>query len=311
MEFILDTNAYRNLVEGLDFPEVYRLAKTLKSAEDKAGHTTALSIVVSMELIQHLLDGDAAKERCYKALCLQWYHTRRLDFKRTNLTGSFYPPMNIILAQIFFDNNSRYFPLYMKVLELVVELTKALDINLTTANGEHIKVVKKQVEFEKSEFKENVEDFLRSLNHGELNWKIISTNKERKKEFFDKLKNGDMEVLLGLGLLARAHQVMDKEDMDAAANSRFLKFTEDYRAALIMSAKILTSIGNGAELADIDDQRWNTLNDVQILFGLLYYREGIEKKLVTNDNAIKDSCTKAGIGNSVITIEQYKDLLGI
>ncbi|SKC97567.1 hypothetical protein SAMN05660461_0948 [Chitinophaga ginsengisegetis] len=68
MEVFFDTNAYRNLVHGLSIGEVVALTNDIKKAEEVLGHTAIASTVVSMELIQHLLDGDAAKDDCYKAL---------------------------------------------------------------------------------------------------------------------------------------------------------------------------------------------------------------------------------------------------
>jgi hypothetical protein len=90
---------------------------------------------------------------------------------------------------------------------------------------------------------------------------------------------------------------MEKEDLDEHAELKLLYFKEKYRAALIMNSTLLESIGHRAEkLENVDDLRWNTLNDLQILFGLLYYREGFEKRLVTNEYKIKESCIKAGVG---------------
>ncbi len=312
MEFIFDTNAYRVMVEGLSMDQVYQLAQKMKIAEDKKGHTSGLSIVVAMELIKHLGNGDPAKERCFNALCLQWLHTRRFDFDRKSITGSFYPPMNVILSQHFFSDNSKYLPLYMKVLELVVELTKGLDISNCATNEGFIKIVKAQVDFETTEFKDNVEGFLKSLKGGELDWKFIKNDKEQRKAFFDRLNDGRMETLLGIALYKRAYQVLEKEELDEQAEKKFPGFLSQYKAALIMNTSILESIGGGAEnMGDIEDPRWNTLNDVQIMFGLLYAKDGLDKRLVTNEKKIKASATKAGVGHLVLTLDEYKAEIGI
>jgi hypothetical protein len=312
MEFILDTNAYRNLIEGLTLSEVHQLAEKMRTAEDNKGHTAGLSIVVSMELIKHLGKDDPAKERCYKALCLQWLHTRRFDFNRGNITGTFYPPMNVILAQHFFDNNSKYLALYMKVLELIVELTQNLNINNCMNHEVNIKIVKNQVDFETTEFKNNVEEFLKFLNGGELDWKFIRNNKEELKEFTIRINDGRIETLLGIGLLKRAHQVMDKEAFEGEATKRFDGFLSQYKAALVMNTTLMQSIAGGSEkLADIEDSKWNTLNDVQIMFGLLYSKDGLDKRLVTEEKRIGNSANKAGVGHLIMTLSDYKAAIGI
>lgn len=313
MEFIFDTNAYRNIVRGLALDEVPAYAEKLKDAEDKIKSSSALSIVVAMELIQHLQKDDPFRDECYKALCLQILHTRRYDFSKKSITGSFYPPMNVILAQYFFKDNSKFFPLYMKVLELILELTKNEDITNCDTNATYIDIVKSQVLFEKSEFKDNVENFLSSLNGGTLDWKYIRNNTEERKKFFAKIQSGHITNLLGVALMIRAHQVMEIEELASDAEAKIEQFINDFKAALIMNVNLVEQIGHGTEkLKDVNDTRWNTLNDVQILFGLLYYRNGDDKKiLVTEEKKIKESCNIAGIGDRVMTITEYFNALGL
>ncbi len=126
------------------------------------------------------------------------------------------------------------------------------------------------------------------------------------------INDGRMETFLGIALLKRAHQVMDKEGFDDEATKRFGNFLDQYKAALIINTTLMQSIAGGAEkLSDIEDSRWNTLNDVQIMFGLLYAKDGLDKRLITEEKRIKESATKAGVGNLVITLTEYKALLGI
>lgn len=54
MEFILDTNVYRNLSRDLNPSDIFSIAEKLKQAEKEIGSSSALSIVVAMELIEHL-----------------------------------------------------------------------------------------------------------------------------------------------------------------------------------------------------------------------------------------------------------------
>jgi len=313
MEFILDTNVYRNVARRLKLAEIPIYAKKLKQAEDKTKSSSALSIVVAMELIQHLQKGDPFRDECYKALCLQTLHTRRYNFSKRSITGSFYPPMNVILAQYFFKDNSKYFPLYMKVLELVLELTKNQDITNCDANTTYIATIKNQILFEKNGFKDNVENFLISLNSDTLDWKYIRNNKEERRKFFDKIQSGHIANLLGVSLMQRAYQVMEIEELAPDAEAKIEQFINDFKAALIMNVKLIEQVGHGTEkLKDVTDPRWNTLNDVQILFGLLYYKNGDDKKvLITEEKKIKEACDAAGIGDRVLTIAEYLATLGI
>lgn len=311
MEFIFDTNAYRTLVHDLSMGEVIALAEKLKAHEEAVGHTSAISIVVLMELIKHLTEEDPAREDCYKAICMAFYHASKINAKEHTREGFYYPPLNIILAQIFFNQNSKYLELYDRVIGLFIELVKGCDVRVCTQFESDIKAVKSQILFEKDEFRKNVESFLASLNNGVIDWQYINNNKEERKKFFRKLQNGDMLVLLANSLMLRAHQVMDAQEIILDVEDKLKHFIEEYQAAILMNLTLLESIGQGAEkLKEVTDVRWNTLNDVQIMFALLYVKNNmVDKALVTQEKKIKECAIKAGIGDKVITIEGYKQLI--
>ncbi len=312
MEFILDTNAYRNLVKDITLADVWKLSEDIKSKEDAINSSSAISIVVAMELIQHLENGDPFKEECFKALCLQYLHTTRNNPEKKTMDGSYYPPMNVILARYFFNDNSKYFPLYLKVLDVAFELVKNNDISNCDQYQSQIITIKNQVIFEKNEFKTNVESLLTSMNNGILDWQTIRSNKAERKTWFEKLQNGNMVNLLGIALMFRAYQVMEIEELIEGAEIKLQKFIDEFKAALIMNSTLLEQIGHGtAALANVSDHRWNTLNDVQILFAVLFDLKGIDKKLVSDEKQIKESCIKAGLTERVITLNEYKKLLDL
>lgn len=310
MEFIFDTNAYRTIVHNISIGEVISLSKKFNRYERNNGHTSAVSTVVLMELIQHLTDEDPAREVCYKALVFAFFHTSRFDPVSEDTVGSYYPPMNIILAQIFFDNNSKYKKLYDRVISLFLELVEDVDLEKCKVHEKDIKAVRAQIIFEKEEIRNNVETFLSSLNNGILDWKYINTNKDERDRFFSKLHNGDMSILLANALMLRAHQIMDADEIIPDAELKLKAFIKTYEAALNMNLTLMQSIGNGANLQDVTDKRWNTLNDVQIMFALLYLKnDSDEKALVTEEVKIKESAENAGISERVINIDKYLELI--
>src|SRR5689334_12830749 len=119
MEFILDTNAYRNLATSVKPSYINAFASRLKLGERRKESQAALSIVVAMELIQHLVDGDPFQQVYYDALRLQLNHTNYYNFKTRRFVGNYYPPMNVILAQHYFGENSKYLDLYDSVMQLI------------------------------------------------------------------------------------------------------------------------------------------------------------------------------------------------
>jgi hypothetical protein len=279
--------------------------------ERKLGHSSAVSTVVLMELIQHLEDGDPFQDECYKALYLAYIHTR--TFKDGHATGSYIPPMNIILAQAFFDANSKYHELYNTVIGLFLELVKAGDINECQKHQADIKTVRAQILFEKAAFKSNVEQLIASVNNGVIDWTYMANNKQERRKFFDGIHNGRFEYLLAISLMQRAHQIMDVEEFIEDVEGRFEAFRANYQAAIIMNINLLEAVGQGVKsLQEINDPKWNTLNDVQIMFGFLYQKHKDEiKKLVTEEKKIHEAATKAGIGASVIKLQQYLEMVEV
>ena len=91
------------MVEGLEYHEIRPLAEKLKAKEMKKGFRASLSIVVAMELIQHLEEADPYNEICFKALILQYYHCAYPSADGKRLEVEFNPPINILLAQTFFE----------------------------------------------------------------------------------------------------------------------------------------------------------------------------------------------------------------
>ncbi len=290
--------------------EVYSLSQKMIELESNAGHRSAMSIVVSMELISRLGKDDPAKERCFKALCLQYFHHRRRT--PNGFEGSYYPPLNVILSQFFFNKNSKYHDLYGKVLSLVINLTETLDITRCDEHAEQIEKIKKLILFENQEFQGNVEDLLKSLNSGKLDWEYFKKNEEERKQFIAKIDDGRVETLLGLGLFKRAHQVVELYGFSNSAAEKLQAFFDTYRPALRINTNILRSLAEGSSwLADAGDDKWNTLNDLQIMFGLLYERPGLDKKLVTDDRKIKNACVATGQGHLVISLDEYKKIIGL
>jgi len=248
MEFVLDTNVYRNLARKLDLMQVPAFAEKLINAEKAINSKSVLSIVVSMELIQHLLEGDLSKEECYKALCLQYFHTSSVNYRERKRQGNLYPPMNIILTKFFFNENSKYLTLYNSVLELISKLAEPLNISVCAAYGTDIKTIKEQLIFEKEEFKDNLEEYLMSLNKGVLDWGFFRNSKEERKKYFRELQNGKVEILLAISLMFRAHRIMEYDELVSNAEQRLNDFLIEYSAALKMCVFLLEQVGHGTDL---------------------------------------------------------------
>ncbi len=65
---VFDTNAYRNFVRDLEIDQVSEAVQKLRQKENEAGVKTYGSVIVGLELLAHLVEGDCNFDECIKAI---------------------------------------------------------------------------------------------------------------------------------------------------------------------------------------------------------------------------------------------------
>jgi hypothetical protein len=106
--------------------------------------------------------------------------------------------------------------------------------------------------------------------------------------------------------------LMEVTEYTEDAENKFNSFKEIYMPAINIFLELLDKVYNSVQaISDDTDEKWNTLNDMQILFGLLYESNIKNKILVTNEKMIKRVCVESGIGDNVITLDEYLKLIGL
>ena len=309
MEYLFDTNIYRNLVRTLSLDEIPNYVEELKIKEDARDIKAGFSIVVAMELIKHLEKEDPMAEECFKALCLLVFHTQRYNQETNSFSGKFYPPLNVVLTKHFFETDSIYLNLYFQVLDTAHNLTYNYESSNCQSLQNEILAIKSQVLFEKQQLKSNIENFISSLNQGKLDWKYFKSNNRERKKWFNSLNTGRSTYLIAFALMKRAYQIMEVEIFRPDAEEKFNSFYNQYYPALLMNELLLEQIGHGTEaLSDINDKRWNTINDVSIMFGMLYRSDELDKVLVTEEDKIRECFQMLGQGRRAINLNEFIEL---
>jgi len=313
MEYLADTNIYRNLVRGLSIDEVKNLAEVISKKETEEGIKSGLSIVVAMELISHLKPDDIHFDECFKSLCLLYHHSKKINIQEKKFTGTFYPPLNVVLTKYFFDENTQYLRMYSQVLDLTVELTKNYDVKNIDSYSKQIETVKKQLLFEKDEIRTNYENYLKSLNEEITDWEYFKKNKTDRKEWFKTLKSGKTSFLVAEGLMIRAFNLTDREYSRTEENfEKLVDFINQFYPAILMNELILEQLGHGTlSLGDVEDGKWNTINDMSIMFGMLFFSDRDNKVLVTEDKAIRTCLKDNGMENKLLSLSEFEIRMGI
>ncbi len=314
MEYLIDTNIYRNLVRGLSLDEVKLLSSKIKKSENKTGTKAGFPIVVAMELISHLTEGDQHFDECFKALCLLFDHSKNYDAKENRYSGTFYPPVNVVLPKYFFNNNGPFIELYKTVIQLTHDITERYDSQNTLRLRSKITAVKEQVIFEKKEIRDNFKNYIESINDDVLDWEYFKKNKPERKEWFKNLKTGKTTFLVSEGFMIRAYNIVgEKYERNDETFEKLTKFYDEFFPALAMNELLLEQLGSGtSSLDDVEDKKWNTINDISIMFAILFNEKNGQKKvLVTEDKNIQYYFVESGMSDKIMSLESFKKLLDI
>lgn len=315
MEYLLDTNIYRNLVHGLTFDEVKLLGLKMRRKEEQLGTRAGFPIVVAMELISHLTEGDPAFDDCFKALCLLFDHSKNYNAEENTYSGTFYPPINVVLPKYFFNNNGPFVELYKTIIQLTHDITERYDSRNTKRLVEKITIVKEQVIFEKKEIRDNFENFLKSINDDTTDWEFFKNNKPERKEWYKNLKNGKTTFLVSEGFMQRAYHIVGANyERSDETFEKLVKFYDEFFPALAMNELLLDQLGGGgaASLRDAEDKKWNTINDISIMFAILFdEKKDVNKILVTEDKNIRKYFVEGGMPDKIMSFEDFKKLLEI
>lgn len=311
MEYLADTNIYRNLVRGLSLEEVKKLASKIRRKEAEKGYKAGLPIVVAMELIRHLKPNDPHFDECFKALCLLFDHSKNYIASENKYSGTFYPPINVVLPKFFFNENGEYLKLYSSIIQLTHDITENYNVNNVEKFKEQIRIVGEQVQFEKKEIKDNYESYLKSINDDVLDWEYYKNNKPKRTEWFKNLHSGKMTFLVAEGFMQRAFSIAKKKYERNDENFRLLAdFYDKFYPAIAMNELLLKEVGNGTlSLENLEDKKWNTINDISIMFGILFFSDAEIKVLITEEKNIKKYLKDNGMGNKIIDLNEFKTML--
>ncbi|MGW1453772.1 hypothetical protein ACWBC2_02155 [Salegentibacter agarivorans] len=308
MKYFLDTNIYRNLARAIPLKDIKSLAEKIRNQELKLGVTSGFPIVVAMELIHHLEKTDPEREECFKALCLLFDHSKNYNASKNTFHGAFFPPLNVILPKYFFNKNGPFLEAYKVIIALTKDLTNNHDLENIYRFQNEIEVVREQNIFEKKELYDNIQEYLKDLNGGTLDWQYFSKNKIERKKWFREMQTGRSFAFLAEGLMIRAYKIMGKKYERTDENyAQFYKFHNDFFPAIAMTSIILEQIGHGTlAISNVYDHRWNTVLDISMMFGAIYNSKCDNIIFVTEENKMHLFFEMNNMDNQILKLDEFK-----
>jgi hypothetical protein len=308
--FILDTNAYRNLASGRYLSNLVPLANEMKIAEQKRNAHSLMSVVVTMELLNHMDESDPDFDKCFKALALQNFHTQKAVGKPGNAID-FIPPLNTLLTQHFFGKNSDLYTHYLRIIEISIDATKDVDPDDWKYDREDIELIKKQLVHEREEMIGNLENLIQFINGGAVDWSFHEKGHAMRRELVGHIKNGQMILSLAFAMLKRAHGILELPFMQPLEQQKMEDFIKYYQPVLNMNNTLMGKFLNGYQnLADPKNKAWNTLNDMQLLAAACFksFREkdnDVQVILVSEDKAMVEACAGTYMDGNVWKLREY------
>lgn len=312
MELILDTNIYRNLVRNLTDDQVVALSNAIRQKCMQDDITLFFPINSAMELISHFNDEVLIEQQeCRSALKLL-VRLSTTHFPK-HIHVDFIPPLNAILERHFFGTEDKHAKMYAKVITLAQMLVGNIEADEQSEMDKHVQTVKGQIEFEKGEIRDNYEDYLRSINKGEADWKYFADKKQLRRDYFHRLRIGRLSFLVAQSFVDRAHNITGHAIVkDQEYHEKVIKFMQDFCPALVMNELLLANVGNGVEaIKDIADGRWNTVIDISLIFGALHNPKNTDRRLVTEENNIHSAFDNCGFQNRILNLDQFRTLMRI
>lgn len=307
VNYILDTNIYRNLVRGKNIIDIQK--KIISKNQDN----TIFPIIVAIELINNLLENKKTSLNCFLAL---YYLTNN---QNNNFNNLFLPNIYSLLPLFLFKEISKKQEVFNRnIITLSYEITNKGDYkNVQKFNSEILKV-KQYKENEINQIVENLKYYLKTINgNQDINWNIFEENIILKREFEYLLKNDGLKEIFGLALIkmsmeeTKVRYVKMPEILDNLLNN--FSMSIDFFIEHILT-KLLT-IRNKEYIykpALDPKKRWNSFYDFQLIMGFEYENHfGRKTIFVSEEKKIQTLFKKYEKENFFMNLDEYKRHLNL
>jgi len=286
---ILDTNAYRSIIENKNYEEIRLIIERIRGKELDLGYLSYQSLTVIQELFNHLENQSRHYEKCKKALQACFFHN---FWKATNQEYGYkcyyvYTYENQIrnYLNVSLSNDVKKYEIsvinFMKEFtpeisdEVIVKCRKNFEINKNNWQGSRTSFV--------SSLLETIEDNITNITNTQLS----KEDKDKRTAFRSQVINTrrfNIELTKGILMkycnnisLTLLEQTIDK--IEPAIEFMRSFYNNSYDGLQQKNQKI---IENG--IADVTRKNWNSIHDFEIMLEALLSNSIL---VTREDNIIK------------------------
>jgi len=173
-----------------------------------------------------------------------------------------------------------------------------------------IDIIRQQLIFERTEIQQNLEQFIKDLNGGVADWALFKNDKTLRRQLAQDINTGKTKNEMAVSLFRRAHSLLDFDFPQQNLQTKLGEFLTYYDPLLNLNQTIITKLVLGViSMADPLNEKWNTINDIQILGAACYNnylgKGNIKSIIVTDDKAIRNACKGTYMQNDVWNLKEY------
>lgn len=304
--YVLDTNAYRNIVHTYAFEEVCKY---------KLHGDICFSVVTAIELLRHLEFDDKAYNDCRKALYLLVNNTMHEECG--NLVVSNVLPNIFTFLSYYFFITVNEDKLGEKIIHISYNITKEYFISEQSLI---ISEIKTYYDWVIETLIDNVQNYFDDMFlKKNTSWDSVFKDKDRRKDFNKNLNSGRFHKYVAEALVRSVVkesekekfaniEIFDKFQLDFSVSIDF--FVQKILRLLTASSEAINKLSEIAKDRENKKPKWNSFSDMQLIAGVEYLNSKEDNAIfVTDDQDIIRSFKNADKERFVITLKEYLNKL--
>lgn len=312
MIVVFDTNAYRDLVSGVDVSDVEHVIGKVLQLESEKGITAMMCSITAEEILGHLLDDEDTRtyKSCIKATKAMYMHCgNEQDFRlvpspQTQIAKEYYH----VRSKKFEDTQIALGHLAFRISE---ELTKAN----VEANRTQLEKVKRHLQESEAELANGVLQMGKKIDPAYTDWNLFVGNQSMRDKYLNYVRSINFRQEIALGMLCavainlETERLITTDDVKGKVPDMVTAYLKSYEAALNMQQLFFEHVLEpGFDITQ--NSHANYLWDTQILHFVGHSVNNEEILLVTSDKAMIRMANKA-LADKAMSLNEYKTFIGL
>lgn len=310
---VFDTNSYRQFVVGKAIEQVIEDVADLKIAEAKKSIQAFGIMVVGMEMLANLSEGESGfnYKDCLNGVVAMGHHC----FDESKKAPRIIPQPYLHLARSFFgivpaEIETRVQNMAGVVDDIRVDLIKAIEHHKKTGTFDQIKAY---INNEEGQFSTDIVNLIDGARQEIINMHPNIAHKQLRTKLLDYIENGPFEPFVALAIIYAVSITLElqlpKDESRQRARSMLKEFPLSVGFYKWICSKIVSD-NIDMQSKTSKEKRWNWLWDYQVSFLISPHTlDDRDVILVTSDGDMTKMLKDFGYQNKVMTITEYLNFL--